>query len=222
MTSQTFDTARLDELERLPWFGGKVVQLVRQRFGIESFGVNAWTASEVGADVIDEHDEESGGAGRHEELYVVVRGRARFTIAGEDLDAPAGTLVAVRDPSARRGAIALEAETTILAIGAIPGQPFTPSPWELSAAAIPAFTAGDYDRARAILASVLDERPDEPSVLYNLACAEARLGRRDEALAHLAEAAARPELAAAAQTDEDLASIRDDPRFPTAPETSSQ
>jgi hypothetical protein len=36
------------------------------------------------------------------------------------------------DPAVRRGAVALEAGTTVLAIGGQPGQPYTVSPWEYS------------------------------------------------------------------------------------------
>ena len=56
--------------------------------------------------VIEEHDETGGGAGGHEELYVVIAGRATFTLDGESLDAPAGTLVFISDPSVKRKAVA--------------------------------------------------------------------------------------------------------------------
>ena len=68
-----------------------------------------------------------------------------------------------------------------------------------------------------ILLSALAEHPDAVGVLYNLACCEALLGRRDDALAHLDAAVTMlPRLRGHAQADSDLDSIRDDPRFPAA------
>jgi quercetin dioxygenase-like cupin family protein len=61
---------------------------------------------------------------------VVTAGRATFTVDGNEFDAPPGTVVFVEDPALVRHAVAAEAGTTILAIGATPGTAFTPSPWE--------------------------------------------------------------------------------------------
>jgi hypothetical protein len=57
-------------------------------------------------------------------------GHAVFTVDGEELDAPAGTLVFVRDPALIRSAIATADGTTILAIGGRTGVPFEVSRWE--------------------------------------------------------------------------------------------
>jgi len=215
MSDRSYATARLDELGPLAWSEDKLVQLVRLHFGIESFGVNVWTAGAQGGPVIDEHDEEGSGAGRQEELYVVLSGRARFSVGADEFDAGPGTFVFVRDPAAKRGATALEEGTSILVVGGVPGQAYRPSPWELAAPATAALRAGDYEEGRRILAERLAEDPENPSVLYNLACAEALLGRRQDALEHLAAATAkRADLAVHAQTDEDFESIRDDPAFP--------
>ena len=100
---------------------------LRDAIGVRAFGVNAWRAQRAGAEVIERHTEEDY---EHEELYVVVRGRARFEIAGETVDAPAGTAVFVRDPTAERRAVAKEEGTLILTVGAVPGQAFEPSEWE--------------------------------------------------------------------------------------------
>jgi quercetin dioxygenase-like cupin family protein len=171
---------------------------IRRTLGIEAFGVNAWTAAEAGAVVIQEHDESSG----HEELYVVVSGHATFTVDGDELDAPAGTLVFVRDPKAKRGAVTTEPGTTVLAIGAKPGEPFHPMPWE-------------ENEAKERLVEALERHEADGGLLYNLACAEARLGETDAALEHLAAAVEqRPDLREPAREDEDIAAIRDDPRFP--------
>jgi hypothetical protein len=105
---------------------------LRHHFGIRAFGVNAWIGRDPGDEVIEDHDElQPQGAAGHEELYVVTAGRATFTIAGERLDAPAGTAVFVRDPALRRVAVAEEPGTTVLAVGGWPDRPFEPSDWEL-------------------------------------------------------------------------------------------
>ena len=102
---------------------------VRHHLGITAFGVNAYVARAAGELVIEEHSE--GNAG-HEELYVVSSGRATFTVAGEEIDAPAGTLVAVTDPSVVRGAVAREPGTSVLVVGAPRGEPYVLRNWERS------------------------------------------------------------------------------------------
>lgn len=99
---------------------------VRHHFGIGAFGVNAFVARADGGDLIEPHVE----AGGHEELYVVLDGHARFTIDGEVVDAPAGTLVHV-SPESHRQAEGVSAGTTVLVVGAAPGTVFEPSAWEL-------------------------------------------------------------------------------------------
>jgi hypothetical protein len=103
---------------------------VRHHFGINAFGVNAFVARDPGDFVVEEHAEADESGTGHEELYLVTSGRAAFTVAGEELDAPAGTLVFVPDPNTRRAAVAHEAGTTVLAFGATPDVAFTISPWE--------------------------------------------------------------------------------------------
>jgi mannose-6-phosphate isomerase-like protein (cupin superfamily) len=200
----TYAVARLGEVEpRGP--GGNWIAL-RRDLGIEAFGVNAWT----GAEPVGPHDEAEL---RHEELYVVLSGRASFDLGGETVDAPAGTLVHVR-AGVHRAARSLEDGTVVLAVGARPGEPFTPSPWEDDAETFPLLAAGEVERARELLRDAVVRHPGHAALRYNLACAEARLGAPDEALAHLARALElNPELAETARTDADLAAVRDDPRF---------
>ena len=93
---------------------------VRRHFGIGSFGANANVARGTGDVVVDEHDE-IGGDGGQEELYVVLRGRALFTLNGEDVEVAAGTFLFVRDPAVKRDATALEPDTAVLAVGGRPG-----------------------------------------------------------------------------------------------------
>jgi mannose-6-phosphate isomerase-like protein (cupin superfamily) len=103
---------------------------VRHHFGIESFGVNAFIAPNAGDWAIEEHTETEESGTRHEELYFVASGHARFSVDGTDVDAPTGTFVYVRDPAVSRGARGLEPGTTVLAMGAEPGAAFAVSPWE--------------------------------------------------------------------------------------------
>jgi hypothetical protein len=213
VTQPEFETARLGELER---FQGSFVTIpVRIPLGISAFGVNAYAAAEAGGQVIEDHDELGAGAGHHEELYVVVAGHARFEVAGEEVDAPTGTLVFVRDPAARRSAVAVEADTTVLVVGATAGQAFEPSPWEAWLEALPLYTARDFAGAADVMARALERHPDNSNILYNLACCEALAGRRDEALAHLVRAGElEPRVPGWARDDADLDSLRDAPEFP--------
>jgi mannose-6-phosphate isomerase-like protein (cupin superfamily) len=187
---------------------------VRQKLGISAFGINAWTAQSAGQEIIGEHDELGPRAGKHEELYVVISGRATFTVDGEELEAPAGTFVFVRDPGVKRKAVADEAETTVVAIGARPGEPFTPSQWERSAPAFGYFATKEYEKAHEVLSGVVEEFPDDAGALFNLACAESLLGRTDDAIAHLGDSIAHDAVFRdLAQTDTDFDPVRDDPRF---------
>lgn len=127
-------TAHIDAIETIPLNSPDVPDWkpLRHRLGVGAFGVNAWVAAKAGDRAVERHDEtpsESGAAG-HQELYVVLRGGARFTVAGEEIDAPAGTLVFVEDPALEREAFATADDTIVLAVGAAQGVAFAPSGWE--------------------------------------------------------------------------------------------
>ncbi len=214
-----FQVLRLDEVDGYADEGRPRWHMIRAVLGIESFGINAWRATEAGQAIIGDHDELGQGAGGHEELYLVLSGRATFTVDGDLVAAPAGSLVYVKDPRARRSAIADEAATTILVIGGRPGEAFSISPWERSAEALRFWTTGDWDRAIEVLEAQLDEDPGNANVVYNLACAEARAGKLDASLEHLARAVElEPHFAELAQDDTDLDAVRDDDRFPQRPD----
>jgi len=196
--------ATLDEIPR----SGRTWIPVRNHFDIRAFGVNAWVGAEEGDDVISEHKEETG----HEELYFVSAGRATFTVGGEEIDAPAGTFVFVREPETVRKAVAREAGTTLLTVGAKPGEAFEVHPWEVNAEMWPLYEAGDYDGAAALLRDALEREPDA-GLYYNLACVEALRGRKDDALEALSHVAYDARLRDLASKDRDLDAIRDDSRF---------
>jgi len=201
---------RVDEIEGIRVFGTLLWKPVRRPLGVTAFGINAYTAVNAGDEVVEEHTEEQLG---HEEIYFVHTGHAVFTVDGEEVDAPAGTMVYLDDVKQKRHAIAKEAGTTVIAIGGVPGK-HEPSAWEYFFPALPAMREGDYDTARRILEDGLKEN-DAPVMHYQLACVEALAGNRDRALDELQIAVDGNErYRAAARTDDDFASIRDDPRFP--------
>jgi len=201
---------RLDDVEGVPVFGTLVWKPVRRTLGLTAFGINAYTAANAGDEVVEDHTEEPSG---HEELYAVVAGHATFTVDGEEVDAPAGTLVFLDDPKQRRHAIAKEAGTTVLAIGGMPGA-HEISAWEYIFPSLPARNAEDWDTARGILEDAIAEA-DLPAIHYHLACVEARAGNRERALDELRVAVERrPRLLEPMREEEAFASIRDDPRFP--------
>ena len=128
--AKRFATAHLDELPAVEQVFDGAWRPVRQRFGIDAFGVNAWVGKHPLDRLLEEHDELPNGTDGHQELYFVARGHARFLIDGEEVDAPAGTFVAIVDPAVVRTAFAQAPDTAILAVGAAPGKPFEVSNWE--------------------------------------------------------------------------------------------
>jgi quercetin dioxygenase-like cupin family protein len=204
--------AHIDDLDRIEMADGFVWRPVRRRFDIRGFGVNAYTALAAGGQIVEEHAETQLG---HEEIYLVLRGRARFTVDGNDHELVAGQLVFVRDPELRRGAVALEEDTAVLALGGKPGEPHVVSAWEAMFAAVPASRAEDWAEAIRIHVEALAEQPDHPALLYNLACMEARGGHHLDALLHLQRAVAlESKWADYARKDSDFAAIMSEPGFP--------
>ena len=208
-----WESVRIDDIEPISVVNGTLLwRPVRRTLDIGAFGINAYVAPNAGDDVVEEHTESALG---HEEVYVVLSGRATFTLDGETLDAPTGTIVFLRDPEVRRHARAAEPGTSVLAIGGPRDAAYEPSPWEDYFAAERHRTAGDYEAYFAELADAARRRPDHPATLYNLACAEALVGRSDDAVAHLARALElKPEWRDAAAKDDDFASLRERPDWP--------
>ncbi len=75
----------------------------------------------------------------------------------------------------------------IVSVGA-GAAPAAPDVDALQRQATQAFERDDFDSARAALLQVLDAKPNQPAVLYNLACAHAQLGERRAAEERLVEA----------------------------------
>jgi hypothetical protein len=201
------------EIEPIRVAGSLSWRPVRKTLGIRAFGINAYTA-DAGQDAVETHDELGSGAGHHEEVYVVVSGRATFTVNGAEHDAPVGTILFLDDPTEKRGAVAVEDGTTVLAIGGEPGAAFRPSAWEYVFSAIPAIKAGQWEDAKAQMREGLEQHPGNGSLLYDLACVEAQEGAHDAAVEHLTAAIeVWPDFRALAAKDEDFASLRSDSRF---------
>jgi tetratricopeptide (TPR) repeat protein len=206
-----YEILGLDDLDRLlSADGARYLRPLRRRLGFQPFGLNAWEAERAGDQVIEPHREESGT----EELYLVVRGAARFTLGEETFDAPTGTLVHAL-PETFRSATAAEAGTIVLACGAEAGKAFTPSGWEDFYVAFALLGDGETEQARATMQEALAREPDAWQGQYNAACFEALAGETDAAFDHLQRAIVmNREVVAFAVGDADLASLRDDPRYP--------
>jgi tetratricopeptide (TPR) repeat protein len=211
--AEGWQSVRLDEIEPITVVGGSLLwRPVRRTLDIGAFGINSYLAPNAGDDVVEEHTEQSLG---HEEVYVVLTGRATFELDGEELDAPAGTVVFVRDPKVKRHAKATEPSTSVLAVGGPRGAAYEPSVWEDIFLAERHRNAGDYDAYAEELAEALGVRPDHAATLYNLACAEALAGRSDSAIEHLRRAIElRPKFADSAREDEDFVSLRERSDWP--------
>ena len=98
MTDPGFQVTRVDELAKVPVAHGLEWRPIRRRLGIRAYGINAYTAADPGDWVVEEHTESIG----HEETYIVLSGRATFTVDGEQIDAPAGTIIFISDPTLKR------------------------------------------------------------------------------------------------------------------------
>jgi hypothetical protein len=192
----------LDEVEAVPWRGTELVwRPVRGALGTRIVGMGGYTADRAGQVVIEGHTESEDGL-NHEEVYLVLRGRATFTLDGKVVNAPAGTFVAVLDPSIHRRAVAAEAGTAVLALGALPT--FVPSDSEWIERARPHLHS-DPARAIAILEDLRATKPNGP--VADVAAAFIAIAKDDEPAARAALAALvarRPDLVGVLAEDEEL------------------
>ena len=212
MSHPGYEILSIDELDRYPGSAADAPILLplRRRVGFRPFGVNCWTAAAAGTHVIERHDERDGD----EELYVVVRGRATFTVADETIDAPAGTLVHV-PPDTMREAVADDADTIVLALGAKPGEAWEPAPWEDFHVAFALARAGDVTVARPIVEAAIAAHPNAWQGRYNAACFEALERNSNAAFAQLERALelGPPEVRDYVRDDSDFATLHADPRW---------
>jgi len=205
-----YTVIQIEEIDEID-DGREPFRPVRHHLGIESFGANTWTGREAGDRIINEHDEDEPGG--HEELYVVLSGRARFELDGATVDAPAGTLVYAK-PGVKRTAYAEEPGTTLFAVGGAPGEVYEAGGWELWAPLNPAFQAGNYDEAADRGRELVEANPQYPGLLYNVACAESLAGRKEDAIGHLRRSLElSPRFRELAKEDSDFEPLRDEPGF---------
>jgi mannose-6-phosphate isomerase-like protein (cupin superfamily) len=209
------------ELDRIPplhaWHTVRWTPL-RRHFGISAFGVNVYAVDKAGETVITSHSEEEGDPPReHEELYIVLSGRATFIVDDTEIDAPAGMCVYVGDPAAERMATAREENTRVLVVGAKAGEAYTPAAWEFAAAVMHYYEAREFNVALPLAREGMELHPSDARLVYNVACLEALTGDAESALTHLGAAVEiRPELAEIAASDDDFAPLRGDGRFPVS------
>lgn len=215
MSRPSFETAHLKDISPVRTPDAPSWQPIRRQLGIDAFGIDAFTAEQPGERLIEDGTELDGGAAGLQQLYLVLSGSARFTVDGQRLDAPPGTLVFVRDPGARRRADAVDAPATVLAVSAPSGAAFVPAAWEFFRAAQPMASRGDLAGARDAVAEGLRFHPDMATLLYNLACYESMDGRAADAVEHLRRAIELdPRAAAWAREDADFDPVRTLSRFP--------
>jgi tetratricopeptide (TPR) repeat protein len=184
---------------------------LRRRLGIGAFGTNAYRAAAAGDQVVEEHVESPG----QEEMYVVVRGRAAFKVGTEEFDADAGTAVFVPDPTLRRGAVALEDGTAVIAVGGWRDRAYHSLQWEPIYLAQPHMRNGDWAEAAATLEREAGDHREKAFLRYRLAGCYARLGDAEKATAELRGALDRdPELGSRIAEDEVFAELRSHPDWP--------
>jgi hypothetical protein len=199
---------RLDDLERR----GRFIP-VREHLGIHSFGINAIKTDENGL-LINEHDE----AGGQEEVYVVLDGNATFEVDGETFEAPAGTFISVRPESKRKAT----GDATVLALGGTVGEAYQAmdwgDAWSFQNESMDAYGEQRYADALDAVRRGLEKQPDHPGLNYNYACFATLAGETgDETFERLRRSVDLfPPFREQARGDEDLAAVRDDPRFEEA------
>ena len=192
----------------------RVYVRLRADLDIGAFGASASFQKKAGEPVVTEHDEVGPASDGHEELYVVVQGRATFTVDGDEIDAPQGTVVFVRNPAAKRKAVAETDGTIVFAVGGRRGEAYRLSPGASLREFLRLHGEKEYDGAMAVCQEALETYPGNAFILYNVACLENLLGRPDDALATLATAVEGwPAYKDLAREDDDFASLRKDPRF---------
>jgi len=186
---------------------------LRRTLDIGAFGASASSQAKAGEDVIGEHDELGPGADGQEELYIVVQGDATFTLDGDEVDAPHGTVVFV-PPGTMRKAVAKSDDTIVLAVGGRRGEAYRPPPGASLYEFFEHYNEQDYEGALAACHVALEKYPGNALVLYNIACMQSLLGHGDESLETLGTAVEKwPKFKENASKDDDFESLREDPRF---------
>lgn len=209
--SDGYQILDLTTLESFPYHqrDGQKLLPVQRALDYRVAGINGWIG-DPGEGLVPEHAEDSD----NEELYVVVKGHARFTVDGREVDAPAGTLLHLQ-PGENRVAVSEEPGTIVVAIGATIGKAYEAQGWTSFVVADHYRREGRIEDARAAIREMMDLHPDHWGAPYNAACFEALAGNTDEAFALLQRAMQLDTQAVRnfAPGDADLDSLHDDPRW---------
>lgn len=184
--------------------GDHIWHPLRRALGASGFGVGAYSAAKAGDVLVGTHDETGLGSNRHEELYVVLRGKARATLDGREVELEPEEFLLVA-PETRRGLTALADHTVVLVIGGAQGA-VRPAPYEHWYTAL---TVTDPHEAAELASAGLAEFPTHGQLNYQLACFRALAGETEVAARHLRQAVAADERAWEWLSDDtDLDSLR--------------
>jgi len=149
---------------------------------------------------------------------VVLDGTATFEVDGETFEAPAGTFISVRPESKRKAT----GDATILALGGTVGEAYQAMDWgevwPIQDESMAAYGEQRYADALAAVRRGLEQAPDHPGLNYNYACFAVLAGETDdETFDRLRQSVEGfPPFRGQARVDDDLAAVRDDPRFDAA------
>ena len=180
---------------------------LRRALGATGFGVGVYSAERAGEVLVGTHDETGLGSNRHEELYVVLAGRALFDVDGRERELGPEEFLLVA-PEAKRGARAVADQTSVLVVGGSVGT-VSPAPYEHWYTAL---TTDDPAESAALAAEGLAAFPRHGQLHYQLACFNALAGEAEAAAAHLRQAVTSDERAWEWLVDDpDLDVLRDLP-----------
>lgn len=163
---------------------------LRRALGATGFGVGAYSAARAGDVLVGTHDETGSASNQHEELYVVLGGRALFEVDDREIELGPEEFLLV-EPATRRGARALADETSVLVVGGTQGT-VSPAPYEHWYAAL---TTESPNEAAEIASAGLVDHPDHGQLNYQVACFRALAGEPEVAARHLRKAVASDERA---------------------------
>ena len=171
--------AHIDELEAIAMRDGFVWRPVRHRFGIRRSGQTP-TPPGSGGQVVEEHTEEQLG---HEEIYLVVRGRMRFTAGSDEHELKQGQLIFVRTRHSGAARSRSTEDAAVLAIGGKPGEPYEMSAWETMVLRRTAVAQERWDEVIALHHEALERAPRPRRVALQPRVHGGLAGKPDEALA---------------------------------------
>jgi mannose-6-phosphate isomerase-like protein (cupin superfamily) len=120
-TKPDYAVKRIDEMEHA--FGGVYVR-ARASLGVGSFGMQVLELPPLSGDLYPEHDHAHDG---QEEVYLLLAGTAELALPDRVVELGAETFVRVA-PGVRRRIRTGPDGARVLAIGAMPGEAYTPQP----------------------------------------------------------------------------------------------